>query len=312
MKRFLLLSLTAGASAFVGSAPRPALALRSTPPDDGTFGSAPTFAADPEAEVAALEALAPAAPAVATDPQSYAEAEGLALERCSLASACIDEDEAARLYGEAADLFERALKLPGDDYDVRRVSTANSPVGGAAVLRGLESVTFASVLQRQTAHYNIACCRSKLGQSTEALDALETALSLGFDDFQLVQREGDFDVIRGDVDRLVARFKPKGLFADVSFPQPQGAPGGLADTEPLSLFGMEVPIPKLPNPFGGLDSQKPLGGASLPSLPSFGGGGEKKQGGNPLSGLVDGIKKGMDEASGFVDYKDDDQKPRRR
>ena len=25
-----------------------------------------------------------------------------------------------------------------------------------------------------------------------------------------------------------------------------------------------------------------------------------------------GIKKGMDEASGFVDYKDDDQKPRRR
>ena len=92
-------------------------------------------------------------------------------------------------------LFEQALKLPGDDYDVRRVSAQNSPVGGAPVLRDLERVTFPSVLQRQTAHYNIACCRAKLGQSVEALDALETALSLGFDDFQLVQREGDFSAI---------------------------------------------------------------------------------------------------------------------
>ena len=121
------------------------------------------------------------------EPQSYAEAEALALELCAVAAAAGgvvgspgDEGEARRLYGEAVALFEQALKLPGDDYDVRRVSAQNSPVGGAPVLRDLERVTFPSVLQRQTAHYNIACCRAKLGQSVEALDALETALSLGF------------------------------------------------------------------------------------------------------------------------------------
>lgn len=249
---------------------------------------------------------APATPATppAREPQSYAEAEEMALERCSIASAAGGDAEATRLYAEAVDLFTQALKLPGDDYDVRRVSAGTSPVGGAPVLRDLERVSFPSVLQRQTAHYNIACCRSKLGQSVEALDALETALSLGFDDFQLVQRERDFDVIRGEVDRLVARFRPKGLFKDVpSIPQPRGAPGGLdlRDVDPPSLFGVELPVPKLPNPFGGSDEpQKKSGGGGMPSLP------------NPFGGLVDGIKKGMDDMDDFVDFKDDDQKRRRR
>ena len=196
-------------------------------------------------------------------------------------------------------LFEQALKLPGDDYDVRRVSAQNSPVGGAPVLRDLERVTFPSVLQRQTAHYNIACCRAKLGQSVEALDALETALSLGFDDFQLVQREGDFSAIRGDVDRLVARFKPKGLFKDVSFPEPRGAPGGLDQADAPSLFG--VGLPTLPNPFGG--EKKKQSAPSLPSMPSLP---------NPFGGLMDGIKKGIDQLDDIVDLKDDDQKKRRR
>ena len=120
---------------------------------------------------------------------SRREAEALALELCGVAAAAGgvvgspgDEGEARRLYGEAVALFEQALKLPGDDYDVRRVSAQNSPVGGAPVLRDLERVTFPSVLQRQTAHYNIACCRAKLGQSVEALDALETFSSKGAKD----------------------------------------------------------------------------------------------------------------------------------
>merc|ERR1719327_852884 len=266
------------------------------------------MAADPEAEFAALEAMAqanaapaapaaaPAAAAAAPEPQSYAEAEALALELCAVAAAAGgvvgspgDEGEARRLYGEAVAIFEQALKLPGDDYDVRRVSAQNSPVGGAPVLRDLERVTFPSVLQRQTAHYNIACCRAKLGQSVEALDALETALSLGFDDFQLVQREGDFSAIRGDVDRLVSRFKPKGLFKDVSFPEPRGAPGGLDQADAPSLFG--VGLPTLPNPFGGgNDAPKKK---SAPSRP------------NPFGGLMDGIKKGIDRLDDIVDLKDD-------
>ena len=316
----VLISLTAPRAAAFQSpqTPRPALQLHSTPPDDGTFGSdGPMMAADPEAEFAALEAMAqanaapaapaaPAAAAAAPEPQSYAEAEALALELCAVAAAAGgvvgspgDEGEARRLYGEAVALFEQALKLPGDDYDVRRVSAQNSPVGGAPVLRDLERVTFPSVLQRQTAHYNIACCRAKLGQSVEALDALETALSLGFDDFQLVQREGDFSAIRGDVDRLVSRFKPKGLFKDVSFPEPRGAPGGLDQADAPSLFG--VGLPTLPNPFGG--EKKKQSAPSLPSMPSLP---------NPFGGLMDGIKKGIDQLDDIVDLKDDGQKKRRR
>ena len=320
----VLISLTAPRAAAFQSpqTPRPALQLHSTPPDDGTFGSdGPMMAADPEAEFAALEAMAqanaapaapaaaPAAAAAAPEPQSYAEAEALALELCAVAAAAGgvvgspgDEGEARRLYGEAVALFEQALKLPGDDYDVRRVSAQNSPVGGAPVLRDLERVTFPSVLQRQTAHYNIACCRAKLGQSVEALDALETALSLGFDDFQLVQREGDFSAIRGDVDRLVQRFKPKGLFKDVSFPEPRGAPGGLDQADAPSLFG--VGLPTLPNPFGGgNDAPKKKSAPSLPSMPSLP---------NPFGGLMDGIKKGIDQLDDIVDLKDDGQKKRRR
>ena len=321
----LLISLTAPRAAAFQSpqTPRPALQLHSTPPDDGTFGSdGPMMAADPEAEFAALEAMAqanaapaaapaaPAAAAAAPEPQSYAEAEALALELCAVAAAAGgvvgspgDEGEARRLYGEAVALFEQALKLPGDDYDVRRVSAQNSPVGGAPVLRDLERVSFPSVLQRQTAHYNIACCRAKLGDATAALDALETALSLGFDDFQLVQREGDFATMRGDVDRLVQRFRPKGLFKDVSFPEPRGAPGGLEQAETPSLFGVELPVPKLPNPFGGGNDAKKESAPSLPSMPSLP---------NPFGGLMDGIKKGIDQLDDIVDLKDDNQKKRRR
>ena len=322
----VLISLTAPRAAAFQSpqAPRPRTRRHSTPPDDGTFGSdGPMMAADPEAEFAALEAMAqanaapaapaaaPAAAAAAPEPQSYAEAEALALELCAVAAAAGgvvgspgDEGEARRLYGEAVALFEQALKLPGDDYDVRRVSAQNSPVGGAPVLRDLERVSFPSVLQRQTAHYNIACCRAKLGDATAALDALETALSLGFDDFQLVQREGDFATMRGDVDRLVQRFRPKGLFKDVSFPEPRGAPGGLEQAETPSLFGVELPVPKLPNPFGGgNDAPKKKSAPSLPSMPSLP---------NPFGGLMDGIKKGIDQLDDIVDLKDDNQKKRRR
>ena len=319
-----LISLTAPRAAAFQSpqAPRPRTRRHSTPPDDGTFGSdGPMMAADPDAEFAALEAMAqanaapaappgaPAAAAAAPEPQSYAEAEALALELCAVAAAAGgvvgspgDEGEARRLYGEAVALFEQALKLPGDDYDVRRVSAQNSPVGGAPVLRDLERVSFPSVLQRQTAHYNIACCRAKLGDATAALDALETALSLGFDDFQLVQREGDFSNIRGEVDRLVQRFRPKGLFKDVSFPEPRGAPGGLEQAETPSLFGVELPVPQLPNPFGGNDAKKESA-PSMPSLPSLP---------NPFGGLMDGIKKGIDQLDDIVDLKDDGKKKRRR
>lgn len=136
------------------------------------------------------------------------------------------------------------------------------------MLRDLERVTYPSVLQRQTAYYNIACCRAKLGQSVEALDALETAFSQGFDDFGLVSREGDFDGLRGDVDRLVAKFKPRGPLANVAgaldgMAQPRGTPGGLGE-----------------------------GGGPLGAVTGF------------LGGLKKSVEKGVENAGSFVDFKD--------
>ena len=140
----------------------------------------------------------PPPPPPAPQPTSYVEAEAWALEQCTIGE-----------YAKAADLFEQALKLPGDDYDVRRVSAKASPVGGAPVLRDLERVEFPSVLQQQTAHYNIACCKAKVGETVGALDALEMAFSLGFDDFALCKKETDFVGMSDDVDRLLAKYKPK-------------------------------------------------------------------------------------------------------
>ena len=66
-----------------------------------------------------------------------------------------------------------------------------------------------------------------------------------------------------------------------------------------SLFG--VGLPTLPNPFGG--EKKKQSAPSLPSMPSLP---------NPFGGLMDGIKKGIDQLDDIVDLKDDDQKKRRR
>ena len=67
-----LISLTAPRAAAFQSpqAPRPRTRRHSTPPDDGTFGSdGPMMAADPDAEFAALEAMAQATAAPAAAPQ---------------------------------------------------------------------------------------------------------------------------------------------------------------------------------------------------------------------------------------------------
>jgi tetratricopeptide (TPR) repeat protein len=177
---------------------KPALARLTTDDEfaDAVSGETVDVDVDDAAEAAAKPKPPPPPPA--PQPTSYVEAEAWALEQCTIGE-----------YAKAADLFEQALKLPGDDYDVRRVSAKASPVGGAPVLRDLERVEFPSVLQQQTAHYNIACCKAKIGETVAALDALEMAFSLGFDDFALCKKETDFVGMSDDVDRLLAKYKPK-------------------------------------------------------------------------------------------------------
>ena len=76
-----LISLTAPRAAAFQSpqAPRPRTRRHSTPPDDGTFGSdGPMMAADPEAEFAALEAMAQANAAPAAPPPTQVDEAGVA------------------------------------------------------------------------------------------------------------------------------------------------------------------------------------------------------------------------------------------
>jgi hypothetical protein len=47
-------------------------------------------------------------------------------------------------------------------------------------------------------HYNLACTHSRLGQIDAALDALRTALELGYDNFDHLRRDSDLENLRTD------------------------------------------------------------------------------------------------------------------
>jgi len=51
-------------------------------------------------------------------------------------------------------------------------------------------------------HYNLACSLSLLKQPAEALDELEKAIDLGYNDYIHLRSDGDLDNVRGE-----ARFK---------------------------------------------------------------------------------------------------------
>jgi len=49
-----------------------------------------------------------------------------------------------------------------------------------------------------TAHYNLACSLALLGQTAEALDSLEQAADLGYDDPQQMRADDDLESLRGE------------------------------------------------------------------------------------------------------------------
>lgn len=163
-------------------------------------GSPPAREAS-ESLIATTSAEAPPPPITAESYPNFDLAEEAALMSCSAGD-----------YTRALSLFELALKLPGDGYDVRRVSVKQSPINGATVPRDLEEVRFASRSQQQTTYFNIACVHAKLADEDKALEALEKSLVLGFDDFDLVSNEADFEFIKADAARLVDKYKPKSIF----------------------------------------------------------------------------------------------------
>lgn len=96
-------------------------------------------------------------------------------------------------------VFEEALATRPDDADALRfLAHAYSVVGrhedGLAADRRLVELLPGD----PRAHYNLACSHALCGHPQEALDALEKACALGFDDLALLRKDKDLDSLRAE------------------------------------------------------------------------------------------------------------------
>ena len=60
-----------------------------------------------------------------------------------------------------------------------------------------------------TVHYNLACSLALTGRKDDSLDALETAVDLGYDDSEFLREDDDLQGLRGELrfERLVRRLE---------------------------------------------------------------------------------------------------------
>lgn len=144
----------------------------------------------------------PPPPPVA-EPVSYADAERLGLALFSAG----DFDGAIRR-------FEQAKKLPGDGYDIVRVSPGSQTMGAdrPANPRGLVETRFASPAQIAIAEYNIACAKLRLGAREEALDRLRAfaeSVENPAQQFQRMLKDPDLAELRADLKAMEEELKAK-------------------------------------------------------------------------------------------------------
>lgn len=120
-----------------------------------------------------------------------------------------DPKVAAQLYAQSAQLYIAATRYPDDAH-------------------------------RNNCLYNAACCYALMGQKAEALRYLRLSLQFGFDQWDHIAKDEDFDSIRGDdaFKKLIAEFqegRPKPAPAPAPAPVPQSTEGP-TDNELYSLF----------------------------------------------------------------------------
>lgn len=101
-------------------------------------------------------------------------------------------DSAGRILASYAGVF--GFYTPRDIGDLRRAAAS---LGIAAVVRPDEP----------NVHYNLACARALAGMSDEALDTLERAFALGFDDREWMASDPDLAALRSEP-RFVALLEP--------------------------------------------------------------------------------------------------------
>ncbi|MGE4157465.1 MAG: hypothetical protein AB7F75_00025 [Planctomycetota bacterium] len=144
--------------------------------------------------------------------QSYVDLAQRANEVYQEAKDSTDAKEARKLYLQSAELYISSTRIPDDTF-------------------------------RNNSLYNAACCYSLIGDKANALKYLRLSLQFGFDDFNHIAKDVDFDPIRTDEDfqKLIAEFQgpaPKKLVPETPRPEPapENAPVIPTDRQLMDMF----------------------------------------------------------------------------
>ena len=121
-----------------------------------------------------------------------------------------DPKTAKTLYIQSAELYINSTRIPDDNF-------------------------------RNNSLYNAACCYSLVGDKANALKYLRLSLKFGFNDFNHITKDVDFDPIRNDVEfqKLIEEFQgpaPKRLLPEVPQPEPAPQKAPATDKELMALF----------------------------------------------------------------------------
>lgn len=107
--------------------------------------------------------------------------------------------------------FARILdRSPNDVMVLRLQGELLSRKGLYSEALAIDRRLVALVPHDEVAHYNLACSLAQTGQVEQALAALDTALALGYADFDHLACDPDLDVLRGEAAyvELVRRYAP--------------------------------------------------------------------------------------------------------
>jgi hypothetical protein len=93
--------------------------------------------------------------------------------------------------------FGRILERNADFVDVLRCQGALLSRKGLHALALAVDRRLAQLLPDDgVVHYNLACSLASSGQTTDAIEALRTALESGYDDFEYMEQDSDLDPLR--------------------------------------------------------------------------------------------------------------------
>jgi tetratricopeptide (TPR) repeat protein len=112
------------------------------------------------------------------------------------------------------EFFDRILAQSPDYVDVLRVQASNLSARGHYT-RGLAADRRIVQLRPNdpNAHYNLACSYSLLQMNNPAIDALQSSLKLGYNDFEHLMNDPDLENLRKDSRfiRILGRFLLKAV-----------------------------------------------------------------------------------------------------